>query len=181
MNMCRLFEIWGTPQIDLFPSAANYRLPMYCLLGFNQMAVHHDVLSLTWMGWVLYAFPPIPVLSKVLVKIRLEKVSFILIAPQWPRPLSFSDLLHLLFEIPSLLPVIHDLSPRLQEAGTPYHESLPMLHLVAWKLSGDPCRIEVFRIQLSMLCWLTTVPSALILRFPSGLRVCPNPKGSVGQ
>ena len=46
----QLFEKWGAPQIDLFTTAANHCLPMYCALGFDQRAVHHDGLSLTWIG-----------------------------------------------------------------------------------------------------------------------------------
>ena len=75
-----LFEIWGTPQIDLFASAADHRLPVYCSLGFVQAAVHHDLLRLMWKGWESYAFSPIYILTKVQAKIRLEKASVILMA-----------------------------------------------------------------------------------------------------
>ncbi len=59
----------------------------------------------TWPRLRLYAFPPIALLPGVLVRVRRDEVSLLLVAPFWPGRVWFSDLIFLLdgspWEIPA--------------------------------------------------------------------------------
>ena len=68
-----------------------------------------DALSFSWDGLDSYAFPPFGILHRVLLKIRASMVRVLLIAPLWPRRPWFPLLLHLLVELPVVLPVRADL------------------------------------------------------------------------
>ena len=134
----RIFDLWGTPQIDLFASARNHRLPLYCSRTPDQQAVCQDALSMTWTGWEVYCYPPLPLLLRALDKIRREKVTAVVIAPRWPRRPWYSLLLELCAEVPRLLPLRRDLLTQvLQDKGRVRHPDLETLHLAAWKVSGD--------------------------------------------
>ena len=90
----QLFEIWETPQIDLFTFLSNHHPPMFCSLDMDPAVIHHDALNMTWMGWEICILPVL-LLTKVLHNIRTEKADVILIALRWPRRFWFSELLHL--------------------------------------------------------------------------------------
>ena len=49
-------------------------------------AVGRDALMLPW-DKITYLFPPVPLLPKVVAKIKLEQIEAILICPEWPTTL----------------------------------------------------------------------------------------------
>ena len=59
-----LFEIWGRPQIDLFLSASNTHLPLWYSWSYHPEAITPNALLQPWTG--LYAFPPFPLLARML-------------------------------------------------------------------------------------------------------------------
>ena len=145
----RVFSLWGTPQIDLFASAVNAQLPLYCSRTPDAQAVCQDALSMDWTGWEVYCFPPFALLLRVLDKIRREQVNAVVIAPHWPRRPWFSLLVELSADVPRLLPLQRDLlSQSLAEKGTVLHPDLKSLHLVAWRLSGCDSVLRAFRSRL---------------------------------
>ena len=86
-----------------------------------------DALSLDWRGLLGYAFPPFPILAKVIRKARLESASLILIAPRWPAQPWYPDLLNLVHvpPVPLLLGRKGLLQPR---SGIPLPPSATQRH-----------------------------------------------------
>ncbi|PIK52323.1 reverse transcriptase [Apostichopus japonicus] len=90
--------------------------------------------SISWEGMEAYAFPPLCLIQKVLLKLNLARTRLLLFAPYWPRRPWFPILLDLLAGIPRSLPD----SPHLVSLGRA-RVSLPhlwSLNLTAWPLSG---------------------------------------------
>ena len=145
----RLFALWGTPQVDLFATGTNHKLPLFFSRLPDPQAAGVDGLSLCWSGRLLYAFPPQQLLMKVVSKVMSDRASLILVAPQWPRRPWYSHLLQLSCEIPRLLPRRFDLlTQTLSERGTLYHGDLATMQLVAWKLSGCVSDVKAFQRKL---------------------------------
>ena len=75
---------WFQPMIDLFATRFNHRLPIYVSPVPDPGAWEIDALTMSWANLLAYAFPPFPILGKVVRKARLERPRLILIAPWWP-------------------------------------------------------------------------------------------------
>ena len=99
-----LFLQLGRPNLDLFATAENAKLPVFCSRAFHPRAWAVDALSLSWDGLEAYAFPPFALIHRVLLKIRESRTRVLLVAPQWPRQPWFPLLLHLLVDLPVQLP-----------------------------------------------------------------------------
>ena len=90
----QICNIWHWPQIDLFATRYNNKLPKFVSLVPDQKALAIDALSLSWEGLDLYGFPPVALLGKVIAKLLEQNFKrFILIAPGWPGMPWFWDLL----------------------------------------------------------------------------------------
>lgn len=105
----RITKIWGTPDIDLFATRVNRQVENYCSLNPRENPWAVDALSVRWRWDIAYAFPPIPLIPKVLAKIREEKAKVILIAPFWPKRSWFSLLWSMSITEPWVLPDRDDL------------------------------------------------------------------------
>ena len=66
----QLFQLWSTPQVDLFTSPFNHHLPLWFWQTDHPLAAATDALSQPWTGLSLYAFLLIPLLKRMLFKIR---------------------------------------------------------------------------------------------------------------
>ena len=136
--------------IDLFATSLTARLPVYFSPASDPQAAGTDTLLQSWDNLQAYAFPPIAIIRRVLVKLRSSKNCVLtLIAPFWPQREWFPDLLELLSDIPITLSSRKDL---LRQPH--FHQNLPMLQLTAWRLSSDsPVR------PASLLRWLDNLSS----------------------
>jgi hypothetical protein len=135
----QVFAVFGEPLVDLFATRKNKILPVYCTRGNDPEAFAQDALSFEWTGLTAYAFPPIPLIHRVLSKILKEECLVILIAPFWPRQPWFRMISQLLVEVPRILPPHPDLL-RMPCSKARFHD-IKGLHLMAWKLSaGDTSR-----------------------------------------
>ena len=149
-SVCRqLFNHWGTPQVDLFASAANHQLPLWFSRHPDPEAWATDAMAQDWAGMYVYAFPPFNLIQKVLIKIRTDRAEAIFIAPFWPRTHWFN----LLNEM-SVGPCIRCplrrqnrliLSQNLSGKGTLFHDDLDTLKLTAWRLTGRSGQAQGFR------------------------------------
>ena len=112
-----------------------------------------DALLQPWDNLQAYAFPPIAIIRRVLVKLKSSKnCELTLIAPFWLQREWFPDLLELLSDVPITLSSRKDLlrQPHFHR----FHQNLPMLQLTAWRLSSDsPVR------PASLLRWLGNLSS----------------------
>ena len=139
--------------IDLFATSLTARLPVYFSPASDSRAAGTDALLQPWDNLQAYAFPPIAIIRRVLVKLRSSRnCELTLIAPFWPQREWFPDLLELLSDVPITLSSRKDLlrQPHFHR----FHQNLPMLQLTAWRLSSDsPVR------PASLLRWLDNLSS----------------------
>ena len=140
--------------IDLFATSLTARLPVYFSPASDPRAAGTDALLQPWDDLQAYAFPPIAIIRRVLLKLKSSKnCELTLIAPFWPQRDWFPDLLELLSDVPITLSGRRDLlrQPHFHR----FHQNLPMLRLTAWRLSSDsPSR------PVSLLRWLDSLSSA---------------------
>ena len=140
--------------IDLFATSLTARLPVYFSPASDPRAAGTDALLQPWDDLQAYAFPPIAIIRRVLLKLRSSRnCELTLIAPFWPQRDWFPDLLELLSDVPITLSDRRDLlrQPHFHR----FHQNLPMLRLIAWRLSsGSPSK------PVSLLRWLDNLSSA---------------------
>ena len=99
---------WVQPQVDLFATRFNHKLPRFVSPVPTAWAV--DALSLPWENLDAYAFPPVSLLNQVISKIMDQGCHrLILIAPGWPNMSWFWDLVNLSVQILLSLPFQRDL------------------------------------------------------------------------
>ena len=92
-----LLRAWGNPSIDLFATCLNAKLPLYCSLVPDPQAVFEDAFRHPWDDLDLYAFPPFPLVGRVIARVQeSSRVAMTLVAPLWPEKEWFADLLLLL-------------------------------------------------------------------------------------
>lgn len=117
-----VFQQRVIPQVDLFMTRHNRMSPdLFPSESQPHVPLRHFPLSM------FYAFPPIPLVHKVLLKI-------IPIALTWPHQHWFATLLDLLVASLIPLPVHPDLIS--QDHSCLLQPNLRSLHLTAWKLHG---------------------------------------------
>ena len=107
--------------LDSFASRSTAQLPRYMSLYKDSQAVAQDAMINPW-DRVTYAFPPAPMMLKVLQKIGQEKISVILISPKWPSALWWPLLEEMLVQ--PLLPL-----PHYKEALVKSYPDLPLPYL----------------------------------------------------
>ncbi len=102
----------------------------------DPQAIGVDALSLSWKNMHAYAFPPTPILLKVLRKLENEEgCRLVLIAPDWPKQSWYPLLQALSIDRPRRLPVTRRL---LKQPGTQvWHPQPEMFRLHAWLLSSN--------------------------------------------
>ena len=121
---------WHRPQIDLFATRFNNKLPQFVSPVPDSLAEAVDALNLQWEGLDAYAFPPAAILGKVVEKLQDSPcMRIILIAPGWPNMPWFWDIVTMSSQIPLSLPnlLTHPFNQIL-------HRNLTNLNLHAWLL-----------------------------------------------
>ena len=127
-----LRECWLVT-IGLFASSLSHRCSVYFVPVSDPMAAGTDAMLQSWDSLQAYAFPLFAMISQVLAKVKAsQNLELTLIAPFWPQPLWFPELLIL---PPLPLPSRWDLLR--QRHVRRFHQNLSMLRLHAWRLSGD--------------------------------------------
>ena len=132
-----LFREWGTPQIDLFATRYNHKCLIFVSPVPDSRAYATDALSMDWNHLWGYAYPPQPILAKVLQKIRTSECRVILIASAWSQQPYFPDLLELSARPPFRLPLLPNLLT--QPLSNVSHFQPELLRLHAWLLNTGPC------------------------------------------
>ena len=102
----QIFQIWGSPHIDLFATHLNRKLPLFVYPVLEPEAYATDALSLSWVGMWAYAFP---LILTCLRKIQIEECLVCLVAPLWEGQACFPLLLSLLVAPAICLPWKEDL------------------------------------------------------------------------
>ena len=143
-----IFQMFNYPNLDLFATGFNHKLPLYVSPVLDNQAFGIDAFSMNWNNLHAYAFPPAMPISPVLNKIRQSQCRIVLIAPLWPQQAWFSEVLQLLVSAPVHLPLLPKLLT--QAKGKFQHQNLPALNLHAWVLSSNQLEIENFHKTLQI-------------------------------
>ena len=141
---------WHQPQVDLFATRFNNKLPQFVSPVPNPQAWAVDTLSLSWKNLDPYAFPPAAILDKVVEKLQDYPCNrIILIAPGWPNMLWFWDLVAMSSQIPLCLLSLPNLVP--QPFNQTLHRNLSNLNLHAWLLEPKQSRSRQWQQELRLL------------------------------
>ena len=146
-----LLRVWGNPSIDLFETSLNAKLPLYCWLVPDPQAVFEDAFRHPWDDLDRYAFPPFPLISRVIVRVReSSRLAMTLVAPLWPEKEWFANLLLLLTQPPLALPWWDSLLR--QPHCNLFHQGVHALNLHAWRDSSVTFESQAFREGLLGSC-----------------------------
>ena len=140
--LSQIFHFWEVPHIDLFATRLNNRLPVFVSPFHDPLAWTVDAMSLSWKGMIAYAFPPIPLLLKVVLKMESETCLVILIAPCWENHPYFPVLLSLLVAPATRLPWRQDLL--IQPHSRFCHLKPKIFNLHAWLCCREVWRGRIF-------------------------------------
>ena len=130
-----------SPQVDLFATSLNTKLPLYVSPIPVPKAWAVDALNISWENLVVYAFPPTALLPKVVQKLQSQICRIIFIAPGWPTKPWFWDLVEMSLDIPRQLPPIRTLLK--QPLNNQYHANPTSLNLHVWYLGVHSQRTRV--------------------------------------
>lgn len=144
-----IFQMLNFPNLDLFATRFNHKLPLYVSPVPDRQAFAIDALSMDWNHLHAYAFPPMILIPPILTKIRQSCCKIVLIAPLWPQRPWFPEVLQLLVSAPIRLPIFPKLLT--QAKGKFQHQNLTTLALHAWELSSNLLEIKNFRKTLQTL------------------------------
>lgn len=95
---------FGHPIVDLFAHLLNAQLLRFFSWLPCPGAEGCNALRSAWPPGLLYAFPPLPLISKVIRKILTENVELLLVALYWLRRPWYADLMNLSVESPWRIP-----------------------------------------------------------------------------
>ena len=130
-----LSQIDFQPQIDLFATRFNHKLPQYVSPVPDPKALAVDALEMNWSGLHLYSFPPTALCPPVVKKlINSQSCRMLLVAPLWETKEWLQDLLALSIRKPIALPLKENLlkQPHLEV----FHQNLRSLNLHAFWLKS---------------------------------------------
>ena len=75
---------WGVPEIDLFASRLNNKVPLYASWGPDPDSLFVNAFTEDWSAFkCVYIFPPFRLLIRALQKVKKEAVRAIIVAPDW--------------------------------------------------------------------------------------------------
>ena len=148
-----------SPEVDLFASRLNHQVPMYVARRPDPGAMAIDAFTLDWSKWTSFIHPPIVLLNRVLLKIRQDRATALLIAPAWVGQPWYPSLLDMLVDFPAKLPISQKtiFLPFDQAAVHPLWKTLA---LTVWPLSGDECKQQEFQRRCA-IPWRTSTAKGM--------------------
>uniref|UniRef100_UPI003AAB97E8 uncharacterized protein n=1 Tax=Centroberyx gerrardi TaxID=166262 RepID=UPI003AAB97E8 len=102
----QIWSMFGRAEVDLFASRENTHCPLwFSLRTQDESPLGIDAFAhRPWPQTLLYAFPPVPLIPRVLSRVRAEKLSVILIAPERISASWFPEMSQLLSASPWPIP-----------------------------------------------------------------------------
>ena len=133
LQILETFQIW--PTLDAFASKATTKMPRYMTWYPDQGAVARDALLQEWDP-VTYLFPPVPLMLKVLQRVRDQGIRAVLVCPHWPTSIWWPLVLDMMVEPLLPLPYYQQALETLDgERIQPYMEPLVAIHLSGSNMS----------------------------------------------
>lgn len=75
----------GIPEVDLFATCENHKVPTYVSPVPDQRAIAVDAFTLDWGQWsLIYLFPPVRMLLRTLNILESYRGTAVLVTPLWP-------------------------------------------------------------------------------------------------
>ena len=139
----QIVERFYLPEIDLFTSRLTHRVWKYVSRYPDPGAIAVDTFLQDWGRWRSLIHPSVTLLLRVIAKIRDDKGSALLIAPNWPNQQWYPQLGQMLEDYPLLLPKSRFLY--LPFDPLVHHPLWASLHLTVWPVSGDGLKQQAFR------------------------------------
>ncbi|CAH2208009.1 jg1828 [Pararge aegeria aegeria] len=130
-----IFQMWGTPEIDLFASKSAHVVPRYVTIDMqDQSAQHHNAFCHQWHYRLAWLFPPPNLIPRVLSHLNQSSGKYILIAPRWNKVFWQTDVQNRAIRPPFAIP---DLEYTLLDTRTGTHPpEIQDLRLEAWLILG---------------------------------------------
>jgi len=151
-------DLWGIPEVDLFASHANTRLPKFMSFRPDVNTFHVDAFTTVWDFNYVYCFPPFSLMGKVLKKLCQDQVHrAIVVCPIWTTQVWSSTLLSMLVDIPRILPRSKSLL-HLPHKPEQVHPLYPKLQTMACLISGVASSARDFQKKLPTCSWPPGLP-----------------------
>ena len=128
------------PEVDLFASRLNHQLPLYVSRLLHPGALAVDAFQQNWRQWKSFIHPPVVLLPRILQKVRSDRATALLVAPDWPGQPWYAQSQLTLTGMPYSLSKEKSLQslPFDQEAVHPLWR-----FLIVWPILGQPTRRQV--------------------------------------
>ena len=130
-----LWNRWFVPSVDCFASKLFHVVDTYYSFHPDTGAARRDAFSVLRWPNKIYAFPPIPLITMTITKIKLDSVTAIMVVPEWRSAKWWDMLKDLLVEPPLHLGDHRDIL-----VPHPDHRLPHLGHLVACLLDGSNSR-----------------------------------------
>ena len=137
-----LVSRWGKPDIDLFASRLNAKLPCYVAWQPDPSAFAIDAFTLNRSVYnLIYCFPPFSVIARVLQKILQCQARIILVLPDWPTQFWYPRVTSMLV-VPPVKINLQKKTLILPHDATKVHPLYPKLRLIGCLVSGKPSNLK---------------------------------------
>lgn len=109
----KIFQMWGTPTVDLFASRTAHVIPNYVSLDAQDLeALFQNAFCCQWSFDLAWIFPPPNLMPQVLFHLNNAQGRYIIIAPSWNKVFWMTDLkqraIRRPYRIPNLQQVLID-------------------------------------------------------------------------
>ena len=132
-------SIFGRPEMDMFATRLNNKLPRYCAWKPDPGAEIIDAFTVSWEGMYIYAFPPFNLIGRVLQKIKMDKCSALMVIPAWSTKGWYTQVRKMLIGKPVKYKISDNIFSDSHRSGRPVLQQLGSKQQV-WlcRLSGAP-------------------------------------------
>ena len=148
----RIFSRFGTPNVDLFATRLNSKLPRFYAAFLDPYAEKLDSFAQNWGGLYAYAFPPFNLILRTLQKANAEEADLILVTPMWRSQAWLPIALQMCAEPPLLLPKQSDLLT-LPDGAPHILLEQKSFRLLVWKISREAGEMGDWRRKLRPQFW----------------------------
>ena len=164
------------PDIDLFASRLNHKVPQFCSWKPEPGAAFIDAFTVNWQDFeCIYLFPSFSMMGRVvrhLIQLQhsRQNVTVLILFPVWPSQVWYTKVLSFLIANPVILRVTNSLLT-LEHNRNIFHPMSGGLRLMAGLLSSNSMKQEAFRSQCQRLYaqpGLIQPTSNTLVTLPSG-------------
>ena len=140
--LSRLCSLCGVPNIDLFASRLNHKVPKYASWKPDPLASFVDAFTLNWREFSnAYAFPPFCLVGRCLQKVMIPQATLAVVVLFRCTQAWFTRLLSLLIDHPRFVRITKRVNPILGQM----HPFSPKLYLLVCRIPGRGLLSETFR------------------------------------